>query len=51
MWRTNQDDLAGTGLVAPDRSVDPVGVEVAVLIHISNKDVAVIDDLPSLRTR
>jgi len=36
--------LAGTGLATPDRSVEAVGVEVAVLFGISNKDAALIDD-------
>ena len=38
------NDLACTGLAAPDRSVDAVGVEVAVLFNISNKDATLIDD-------
>ena len=50
VWILKDNDLACTGLAAPDRSVDAVGVEVAVLFHISNKDSAVIDDPPSLRT-
>ena len=50
VWVLKDDDLACTGLAAPDRSVDAVGVEVAVLFDISNKDAAVIDDPPSLLT-
>jgi hypothetical protein len=38
------DDLIGTGLAAPDRSVYAIGVEVAVVFNISNKDAALIDD-------
>ena len=39
----HDNDLASTGLAAPDRSVDAVGVEVTILFHISNKDAAVVD--------
>ena len=43
-WILKQDNLAGTALAAPDRSIDAVGVEVAVLFDVPNKDAAVIDD-------
>ena len=47
-WILKNDDLAGTGLAAPDRSVDAVGVEVTILFDIPNKDAALIDDPTSL---
>jgi len=47
-WILKEDHLAGTGLAAPNGSVDAVGVEVAVLFDISNKDATVIDDQDSI---
>ena len=48
VWILKDNDLACTGLAAPDRSVDAVSVEVAVLLDVTNKDSAVIDDPTSL---